>query len=47
MNKSTILALVVAVLGFVGVLRAAQPNQAPAGCCDGGACCPGACCVGK
>ena len=49
MKKSTILAVVVAVLGCVGALCAApRPSQAPAACCDGGACCQGgSCCAAK
>ena len=49
MNKSMILAVVVAALGFAGALRAAQhPGQVAASCCDGGACCTGgACCAAK
>ena len=47
--KTTILALVAAAMGLVGVLHAAQkPKAATADCCDGGACCNGgACCVAK
>ena len=46
MKKSTILAVVVAVMGLIGALRAGQtPTSAAASCCDGGACCNGgACC---
>ena len=49
MKKSTILAVVVAVMGLIGALRAGQqPAPAAASCCDGGACCNGGpCCGGK
>lgn len=50
MKKSTILAVVVAVMGLIGALRAAQPDTAPAAasCCDGGACCDGGpCCAAR
>ena len=49
MKNSIILALVMAALGLVGALRAAQPHrQTPAACCGGEACCDGgACCEAK
>lgn len=37
--KKFILTVALAVVGLLGVLRAAQPAKAPAACCDGGACC--------
>ena len=49
MKKSIIFAVVVAVMGLIGALRAGQSSKtAAASCCDGGACCDGGpCCVAK
>lgn len=49
MKKSTILAVVVAVMGLIGALRAGQkPVATASSCCDGGACCNGGpCCAAR